>query len=156
MKKTNKLSIVLILNLIIFLFMLSCNNRLDDKRLINENMEMKNEIQKLKNKLNSLSYRPIIVPQSNKIKLGDEYIADVIIAVVDTSAPPTIILGNYDTIKHDFTATSDTLKYDLTHECSVYRIKPTERGSHIWSSMMIHHLNGNTTKYILTGAYEVQ
>ena len=86
--------------------------------------------------IRNLEYHPIVIPKSSNIKLGEEYIADVRLAVVNTYNPPIVIIGKFDSLT--LNSPGDTLKYDAKSQASTFRETPTTVGKHIWEGKIIN------------------
>ena len=98
------------------------------------------------------SYRPIVIPKNNKIRLGEEYIADVRMTAIDINHPPIVILGKLDSL--DFTPSGDTLEFDPKSEASVFKIIPKSTGIFSFDGQVLYNL-GVTQKYFFHAEYTV-
>jgi len=135
--------------------LLSCSTHDCQKALEKENQELKHEIKNLKRQIGAYSFRPVVVAKSSKVKVGEEYIADVSLAMVDTTHPPIVIIGKWDSVTHEFISSGDTLKYDKEFEGTVFREKATLKGKRQWAGKIIQQIDERNNEYGFNMNYEV-
>ncbi len=145
------------LTFIAFLFY-GCDvkNNKEYRLLILKNKVLEDENERLKANINSLSIRPIVIPKSTSIKLGEEYIADVRLAMVDINSPPLTILCRFDNVANKLMPIGDTLKYNKDYESSTYRHTPTAKGLYQWAGIIFQKLDNKNLEYGFTAVYDVK
>ncbi len=162
MMKQNK-ALIEILKLVSSLFFLafvisSCNvkNNNEYKLLELKYKVLEDENRKLNERFNALSIRPIVIPKSAIINLGEEYIADVRLAMVDTNYPPISILCRFDNKNKKLIPTGDTLIYNSDTETSTYKNSPKTKGLYQWSGKIIQKQGEKTLEFGFTAEYLVK
>ena len=104
-------------------------------------------------KIPKLEYRPIVVAKSNVIKLGEEYVADVRLAVINSKKPPLVLLGkNYS---GNFKSSGDTLKFDAESQASTFRQTPRKIGKQIWEGILLSNIDTTSLPYYFHVEYNV-
>jgi hypothetical protein len=150
---------LVIVNTVFFLvafFYCGCNmDRKNYSSMEQENSKLKEQVKNLQNELGALSYRPIVIAKSSKIKLGEEYIADIRLAVVDTTHPPITVLCKWDSLKNELISLKDTLKYNKEFEGATYRQIPSTKGIHKWTGKVLRNNHDKQYEYGFTVEYEV-
>jgi hypothetical protein len=133
----------------------SSNTEKENDALKNKNQELKNEIAKLKSTSNTFAYQAIVVEKSKRVKLGDDYIADVRLSMADTNQPSLTVLCRLDTVTGELISLGDTLKYDKEFGCSIFKQKAIRKGKQEWAGKIIQKINGKTNEYGFKCKYEV-
>ena len=122
--------------LIIIAFILpSCNNSADKLEALSlENENLKRELNSYKAKYDHLYYQAIVISKEDTINLGDEYIAQVELLMIDTLNPPTIVLCDWKDKK--LTQTKDTIHFDQDYKTSIYKVKPDKKGTYTFAGVV--------------------
>jgi gliding motility-associated protein GldM len=92
-----------------------------------------------------------VIPNSNYVIQGNEYKADVFLAARDTTAPPQVFIGQWDSIRQDdgtytveMTRIDDTLTVE--HGKGKFSVKTNRTGVHEWGGII--RLMGPEGNYI--------
>lgn len=110
------------------LFLASCTDRKYDTLLV-ENERLKQEIDVLNAEIEQFLFRPVVVANSNRVQLGETFMADIRLAVTNNQNPPKIVLYEwFDENTGVFKEPYDTLEYDVDLQSSLYSIVPEESG----------------------------
>jgi len=99
------------------------------------------------------SFSPIVIPKERVIRLGEEYIADIRLAYVDTLYPPVVLVSSSD-ISYD--NLKDTLIYNKSDQVSTYKVIPTKKGSYTWKGKIINVINGKSEEFLFESGFNVQ
>ena len=84
----------------------------------------------------SLAYRSVVVAKNNRIKLGEEYIANVFLCVIDSTNLPTVLVNDsLDLINPRFESLKDTVSYNTFYQTYIYRFTPTATGEYKWGGL---------------------
>lgn len=100
-----------------------------------------------------MEYRPIVVAKGNVIKLGEEYVADVRLAVINSRKPPLVLLGKNDS--GNFRSSGDTLKFDIESQASTFHQTPRKIGKQIWEGMLLSNIDTTSLPYYFHVEYNV-
>jgi hypothetical protein len=144
---------------LVILLISSCNSSFKSNEIYlleHQNDSLKREIDRLSQLNSTYLFRPIVVPKSRTISLGEEYVADVVLSAVDSLFPPITILCYEDTINHELVSLSDTLPYSSKFQASIYRFKPTSKGKKKWSGKIIQHMHGVKNEFGFSVEYYVK
>jgi gliding motility-associated protein GldM len=104
-----------------------------------------------------------VIPNSSDIIRGNEYRADVFLAARDTTAPPVILIGEWDSIQrpdgtYDYRMTriDDTLHVDKDEGKGKYIQKTSRLGQHEWGGIIkLTGPEGDTIKKPFHRSYRV-
>ena len=111
---------------VIFLSIFSaCTNDYREKYIVLEKKyaDLKTENDKIKSQINTLSFWPVAISKSNTIKLGETYMVNIRLAIVDTVSPPSVKFDMSKELGGDFNN-----HYDDFYQCSILEIKSNKRG----------------------------
>lgn len=145
------------INVIIFItyvILISCNENNNYSQLLEKYKELQKKYDHLNSYIYSIEFRPKVISKSNRIKLGEEYEANIFLAVVDSASPPITIFGNIDTLSQDF-APRDTLEYNSKFNSSIYKNVPNKRGKYKWKTKIYYIWNKKEYQYFTGVTYEV-
>lgn len=91
-----------------------------------------------------LDYQAIVLPKEDKITLGEEYLAAVYIAVVDTINLPTLLVNNsIDIDDPRLDLSMDTITFNQAYNTFIYSFTPNNKGEHNWGGKLLYR-NGNS------------
>jgi gliding motility-associated protein GldM len=103
-----------------------------------------------------------VIPNSSYIIQGNEYRADVFLAARDTTAPPTILIGEWDSVKLD-DGSYDVVMRNVEDSLVIeegkgrYVKKPSRTGVHEWGGiLMLIGPEGDTIKKPFRREYRVE
>jgi hypothetical protein len=114
--------------LVLVWFSVSCNeSKVETLRV--ENIRLKQELNALRKQMDSCSFVPSVVTNSNQLSLGEPFLADVKLAVSSREEPPMVVMfEGFSEETGQFSHPYDTLEYNLDIESSVFQFVPTEVG----------------------------
>ena len=122
-----------------------------------ENINLHLKIDSIIKSQENYSYRPIVIAKSNEIKLGEEYIADVRLTVVNKEKPPIVIIGNSSIDSTwKFFPNGDSLVYNPYYETSTYKSIPKKTGTFKWEGEIISNIPGQKYPFPFTMTYNVK
>jgi gliding motility-associated protein GldM len=108
---------------------------------------------------------PVIIPKSNHVIRGNEFVASVFMAAFDTTQEPTVYIGEYDsTIADDGTIEYSMVgqrgrDYDtvpVTGGKGVYKVKTASLGEKKWGGIIsLKRMDGSFTNKPFTSSYLV-
>jgi len=131
-----------------------CNSSLKEiEDLKNENKYLQEQILALKEQSNDFAFRATVITNKSELKVGEDYIADVRLAVVNKNEPPRVILCNI--VDGVITDLNDTLPYNDEYQSSVYHLKTNRPGTFEWSGIIVMSMNGTKQKYPFSMVYKV-
>ena len=107
---------------------------------------LEQEIYDLKSNTQNLILQPIVIPKSSTINLGEEFYADIRIAIVDTINLPIVINCLWDSVNKSLTPTGDTLIYDKDSRASIFRVRPKTRGDHYFAGILYYQFMSKNYK----------
>lgn len=110
-----------------------------------------------KDKTNNISYRPVIVQRSNEIRLGEEYIANIYLAIINKTEIPSVIVGDsicFNTFNVGML--KDTLLFNEEFDTHEYRFTPNRKGEHTWGGVIINREEEIEQVYYFGGQYIVR
>lgn len=132
MKNQNLKLTTILLGMILFC---SCNNNSQEiAQLKKENEELRIHIEMLRKRISNdtdFTYKAIVIPVKSKIKLGEEYKAEVYLCVENKNNPFKVVLCNL--VNDQLIPTKDTLNRSPVYNCPEYRINPKKTGTYVWS-----------------------
>ena len=102
-----------------------------------------------------------VIPNANYLIQGNEYKAEVFLAARDTTAPPQVIVGEWDSVRQDdgsyrveMTRVEDTL--DIRHGKGQFSTPTTRTGVHSWGGIVqLMGPDGNYIRKPFRQEYEV-
>ena len=155
MKKHNFKLTTILFGLIV---LCSCNNNSEEiTQLKKENEELRSKIEILNRSLSNDTdsrYKVITLPVKRKIKLGEEYVAEVYLCIENKRNPLKVVLCNL--VNDRPVPTKDTLNRSLEFDCPEYRIKPKKVGTYVWSGKISREdAEGLIHSYFFKSEYEV-
>lgn len=136
----------------------SCqNNSQEISQLKKENKELRSKIEILNKSIpndSDFSYKAIALPVKRKIKLGEEYVAEVYLCIENRKNPLKAVMC--DLVNDQPVPTKDTLNRSLEFDCPEYRIKPKKVGTYVWAGKISREdAEGIIHSYFFKSEYEV-
>jgi hypothetical protein len=124
MKGRNNIYSVLIFSLLL----ISCNQREIELEKINESLQAR--IAYLENRVKLIEYSPIVIPRNRIVRIGESFIAEVRLSLIDKESPPIVIIYDFDESNYEFLSPLDTLVYNSEYHTSIIEINPNKTGVH--------------------------
>ena len=104
---------------------------------------------------------PIVVPNSNFILKGNEYVANISVAAYDTSRYPVVMIGRHETItlpdgSKDYKMVGSYTELPVVNGKAVYRRAGASVGFNSWGGLIqVHNSDGSVTKMPFSQEYQV-
>lgn len=109
------------------------------------------------NTLTDLQFRPIVVSQSDKIELGEEYVAGIYLTCINSKNPPTVIINDsMDNMGNLVKIPKDTLAYNSDYQTYIYKSEPNDKGTYRWAGIILYEYEGKIDSVLFRMQYEVE
>lgn len=114
----------------------------------------------LASKLNEsfdFEFKPIVVSKSETINVGEEYIANIYLACVDISRPPTVhICDSLENEDYSINSLNKVLEYNDEYQTFIYRNTPRVAGEYVWWGVIINDYQGRSDSLFFSVEYQVK
>ena len=103
-----------------------------------------------------VGYQTVVVPKKFKIKLGEEFTANIYWAYIQPVSITNVVVG--DIFEHcRLKKNIDTLNFDDKYKAFIYKNTPTKPGIHTWGGIIsVNNFENKTDKYCFTSQYIVE